>query len=52
MCNFLHIVDHTSHVNWLPRFVTTVTGTLYLETQVLRKPDTMVEVVTSMGIWL
>ena len=45
--NFLHIVDHNSPVNWLPLSVTTVKGTQYLATKVLRKPDTTVEAVTS-----
>ena len=47
MCNFLHIVDHNSPVNWLPRSVSMVMGTPYLETQVLRKLDTMLEAVAS-----
>ena len=45
MCNFLLIVDLDLPVNWLPRSMTTVTGTQYLETQVLRNPDTTVEAV-------
>ena len=50
MCNFLHIVDHNSPVSWLLRSVTTVTGTPYLDTQVLRKSDTTVEGVTSSSL--